>query len=253
MLNSVIEAPLSVGDSLGPYRITSALGAGGMGHVYRAHDSRLGRSVAIKILRGQYSERFQREAKAIAALNHPNICTLHDVGANYLVMELVEGPTLADRIAHGAVPLDEALAIARQIAAALEAAHERGIVHRDLKPANIKIQPNGQAKVLDFGLATIAVAPLSQIAEATQTMTLTQVGTVMGTPPYMTPEQAQGKPVDKRADIHLGLRRRALRNADGPAALHGRIHTGHFGRGVDARAGVERCAGPGAAAVTPVP
>jgi serine/threonine-protein kinase len=172
-----------------------------MGEVYRARDTRLGRAVAIKILRGQYSGRFQREAKAISALNHPNICTLHDVGADYLVMELVEGVTLAERIAEGALPLDEALAIARQIGVALEAAHERGIVHRDLKPANIKIQPDGTVKVLDFGLAKMAAASAVQSGEATQTLTLTVAGTVMGTPSYMAPEQAHGKPADKRADI----------------------------------------------------
>jgi serine/threonine protein kinase len=199
------EAPartaLTPGAHLGPYRIEAPLGAGGMGEVYRARDTRLGRAVAIKILRGQYSRRFQLEAQAISALNHPNICTLHDVGADYLVMELVEGVTLAQRIAHGPLPLDEALAVARQIGAALEAAHERGIVHRDLKPANIKIQPDGTVKVLDFGLAKMASAPAVQSGEATQTLTLTVAGTVMGTPSYMAPEQAQGQPADKRADI----------------------------------------------------
>jgi serine/threonine protein kinase len=145
--------PFSPGDHLGPYEIVEPIGKGGMGEVYRARDSRVGRDVAIKTSLEQFGERFEREARAIAALNHPNICTLFDVGTNYLVMELVSGPTLADRIAEGPIPVDEALPIARQIAEALEAAHEQGIVHRDLKPANIKLRPDGTVKVLDFGLA----------------------------------------------------------------------------------------------------
>ena len=132
---------LSVGDRLSAYEILAPLGAGGMGEVFRATDTRLHREVAIKISAEQFTERFEREARVIASLNHPNICTLLDVGPNYLVMELVEGPTLADRIRQGALPIDEALLIARQIADALEAAHEKGIVHRDLKPANIKVTP----------------------------------------------------------------------------------------------------------------
>src|ERR1700730_17109196 len=133
-----------------------------MGEVYVARDTRLNRTVAIKVSREQFSERFEREARAIAALNHPNICTLHDVGPNYLVMEFVEGPTLAERIASGAMGLEEALRIARQIGDALEAAHEQGIVHRDLKPGNVKIKPDGLVKVLDFGLAKVGGAPASQ-------------------------------------------------------------------------------------------
>src|ERR1700683_2653929 len=148
--------PLSPGDHLGPYEIVSPLGKGGMGEVWKARDPRLGRDVAIKVSAQQFTDRFEREARAIAALNHPNICTLFDVGPNYLVMELIEGPTLADRIAQGPIPLEEALAIARQIADALEAAHEKNIVHRDLKPANIKVKPDGSVKVLDFGLAKSA-------------------------------------------------------------------------------------------------
>src|SRR5881409_968161 len=150
--------PLSVGTRLGPYEILAPIGTGGMGEVYRARDPRMGREVAIKISAERFSERFSREVHAVAALNHPNICHVYDVGPNYLVMELVEGPTLADRIASGAIPLEESLAIARQIAEALEAAHEKGIVHRDLKPANVKITPEGVVKVLDFGLAK-AVEP----------------------------------------------------------------------------------------------
>jgi protein kinase-like protein/WD40 repeat protein len=187
----------SVGDKLGPYKIESRLGSGGMGDVYKAFDTRLGRAVAIKVSKEQFSERFDREARAIAALNHPNICTLHDVGPNYLVMELVEGPTLADRIKPGPVPLAEALRIARQIADALEAAHEKGIVHRDLKPGNIKVKRDGTVKVLDFGLATRVGGPVQEDSTAT----MTTPGTILGTAAYMAPEQARGEVLDKRADI----------------------------------------------------
>src|ERR1700686_5133913 len=148
--------PLSTGTRLGPYEIVALIGAGGMGEVYRARDPRMGREVAIKVSAERFSDRFEREVRAVAALNHPNICHLYDVGPNYLVMELVEGPTLAERIASGAIPLEEALKIARQIAEALEAAHEKRITHRDLKPANVKITPEGVVKVLDFGLAKLA-------------------------------------------------------------------------------------------------
>src|SRR5262244_3500653 len=196
--------PLAAGSRLGPYEIIGALGAGGMGEVYRARDPRMGRDVAIKISAERFSDRFEREVRAVAALNHANICQVYDVGPNYLVMELIEGPTLADRIQQGAVPLEEALAIARQIGDALEAAHEKGIVHRDLKPANIKIKPDGAVKVLDFGLAKMAeqVAAAGNPEESpTAAMTGTIVGQIMGTAAYMAPEQARGKPVDKRADI----------------------------------------------------
>src|SRR5690349_5480917 len=143
--------PLSAGDKLGPYEILELIGKGGMGEVYRAHDPRLGRDVAIKVSAERFSERFEREARAVAALNHPNICTLYDVGPNYLVMEYIEGES-----PQGPMPLDEALKLVRQVADALEAAHEKGIVHRDLKPANIKVRPDGTVKVLDFGLAKLA-------------------------------------------------------------------------------------------------
>jgi serine/threonine protein kinase len=143
---------LSAGTRLGPYEILSPLGAGGMGEVYRARDPRMGREVAIKISAQRFSDRFEREVHAVAALNHPNICHIYDVGPNYLVMELIEGPTLLDRIKAGSILPDEALTIARQIGDALEAAHEKGIIHRDLKPANIKIKPDGVVKVLDFDL-----------------------------------------------------------------------------------------------------
>ena len=149
---------LSTGTRLGPYEILMPIGSGGMGEVYRARDPRMGREVAIKLSAERFSDRFEREVRAVAALNHPNICHIYDVGPNYLVMELVEGPTLTDRIKQGAMQMEEALPIARQIADALEAAHEKGIVHRDLKPANIKIKPDGTVKVLDFGLAKVAQA-----------------------------------------------------------------------------------------------
>ncbi len=175
-----------------------------MGEVYKARDTRLQREVAIKVSAQRFSERFEREARAIASLNHPNICTLFDVGSNYLVMELVEGPTLAETIKAGAVPMVEALPIARQIAEALDAAHEKGIVHRDLKPANVKIKPDGTVKVLDFGLAKVAPASDGESHGEdfpTITMGMTQAGVILGTAAYMAPEQAKGKRVDKRADI----------------------------------------------------
>jgi Tol biopolymer transport system component len=194
--------PLSAGTRLGPYEILAPLGAGGMGEVYRARDPRMGREVAIKVSAERFSDRFEREVHAVAALNHPNICHLYDVGPNYLVMELVEGPTLADRIASGAIPLEEALKIGRQIADALEAAHEKGIVHRDLKPANVKISREGVVKVLDFGLAKLAEpAPIGQGEPTLTAPPATCAGVILGTAAYMSPEQARGMTVDKRADI----------------------------------------------------
>jgi serine/threonine-protein kinase len=199
LLAEAVVAQVSAGDLLGPYKIESLLGAGGMGQVYKARDTRLGRTVAIKIANQQFSDRFEREARAIAALNHSNICTLYDVGPNYLVMELIEGPTLADRIRQGPIPLAEALAVARQTADALEAAHEKGIVHRDLKPANVKIRPDGSVKVLDFGLAK-AVSEEAEFTSDSPTV-LSVSGMILGTAGYMSPEQARGQKVDKRADI----------------------------------------------------
>jgi serine/threonine protein kinase len=200
--------PLAAGDRLGPYQIAGLIGKGGMGEVYRAHDRRLRRDVAIKVSAEQFSERFEREARAVAALNHPNICTLYDIGPNYLVMELVEGSTLKDRITEGPLPLDEALVLARQITAALEAAHEKGVIHRDLKPANVKIKPDGLVKVLDFGLAKIAPKATSAgFGEDSPTLSMeslaaTEAGVILGTAAYMSPEQARGKTdIDKRADI----------------------------------------------------
>jgi eukaryotic-like serine/threonine-protein kinase len=190
--------PISPGDKLGPYEILSSIGKGGMGEVWKAHDPRLKRDVAIKISAAQFSERFAREAQAIAALNHPNICQIYDVGPDYLVMEFIEGES-----PKGPMPLDEALRIARQIADALEAAHEKGITHRDLKPGNIKIKPDGTVKVLDFGLAKIHAGPASSGENSpTLTIGMTQAGMILGTAAYMAPEQARGKEtVDKRADI----------------------------------------------------
>lgn len=183
-----------------------------MGEVYQARDTRLGRNVAIKVSAGEFSARFEREARAIAALNHPNICTLYDVGPNYLVMELVPGPTLAEVIAAARTPdaeglrLADVVAIARQIAEALEAAHEKGIVHRDLKPANVKITPDGVAKVLDFGLAKALDQEQPAAAPDANSPTFmsparTERGVILGTAAYMAPEQAKGRPVDRRADI----------------------------------------------------
>jgi serine/threonine-protein kinase len=188
---------LAAGDKLGPYEILACIGIGGMGEVYRARDSRLSRDVAIKVSQERFSDRFEREARAVAALNHPNVCTVHDVGPNYLVMELIEGES-----PKGPLPLEEALRIARQIIDALEAAHEKGIVHRDLKPANIKVKPDGTVKVLDFGLVKMSdITTGSPDSTITMAMSPTHVGAVMGTFGYMSPEQERGKPVDKRADI----------------------------------------------------
>ena len=208
--------PLSAGTRLGPYEILSALGAGGMGEVYRARDTKLDRAVAIKILPEAFAAdteriaRFQREAKTLASLNHPNIAHLHGLeesnGVRALVMEVVEGEDLAQRIARGAIPVAEALGIAKQMADALEAAHEQGIVHRDLKPANIKVRRDGTVKVLDFGLAkamepTGVAAPSVSQSPTITTPAMTQAGMILGTAAYMSPEQASGKPVDTRADI----------------------------------------------------
>ena len=181
---------LPAGFSLGPYRIESKLGEGGMGEVFRAVDTRLGRAVAIKTMHEQFTAHFAREARAISSLNHPNICTLHDVGPNYLVMELVEGETIADRLKGGPLPVKTALLYASQILAALVEAHGKGIVHRDLKPANIMIAKSG-VKVLDFGLA-----------KSGQDETVTARDMAMGTPAYMAPEQREGKPADARSDIY---------------------------------------------------
>lgn len=203
--------PLDAGTKIGPYEIVSPLGAGGMGEVYRGRDARLGRDVAIKILPKELSadpvrkQRFEREARAISGLSHPNICTLHDVGSqdgvDYLVMECLEGETLAARLLKGALPLEPALKYGAQIAGALDRAHRSGVMHRDLKPGNIILTPGG-AKLLDFGLAK-PTSPLVDGATltATQTTPVTQEGTLVGTFQYMSPEQVEGKDVDGRSDI----------------------------------------------------
>src|SRR5438128_5417785 len=198
---------LVAGTRLGAYEILSAIGAGGMGEVYRARDTKLGRDVALKVIPDTFAldpdrlARFQREAQVLASLNHPHIAAIYgfeDSGETHaLVLELVEGETLADRIARGAVPINEALSIAKQIAEALEAAHEKGIIHRDLKPANIKVTPGGAVKVLDFGLAKAAAREV----QSSVTVGGTQEGTILGTAAYMSPEQARGQAVDKRTDI----------------------------------------------------
>ena len=205
---------LAAGTRLGPYEIDALIGKGGMGEVYRATDTKLKRQVALKILPNALAgnpdriARFQREAEVLASLNHPNIAQIHGLedshGAQALVMEFVDGPTLADRIALGAIPVDEALAIAKHVAEALQAAHELGIVHRDLKPANIKGR-DGTVKVLDFGLAK-AMEPVARCRSASMSPTITtpamtQMGVIFGTAAYMSPEQARGKPVDARTDI----------------------------------------------------
>src|SRR5437660_982478 len=176
---SRVMATPARGERIGPYELLDAIGAGGMGEVWKARDTRLNRTVAIKVSKEQFSERFEQEARMVAALNHPHICTLHDVGPNYLVMEYVEGTPLK-----GPLPLDQALRLAIQMADALDAAHRKGIVHRDLKPANILVTKGG-VKLLDFGLAKLS-APASGDGRATQTLALTEKGTVLGTFPYMS-------------------------------------------------------------------
>ena len=205
---------LSIGTRLGTVEILGIIGRGGMGEVYRARDTKLKRDVAIKTLPDEFSHepdrlsRFQREAEVLASLNHPNIAAIYDLqeaeGSRFLVLELVEGETLAERIQRGPIPIDEALQIARNICEALEAAHEQGVVHRDLKPANIKITPDGILKVLDFGLAkAIEHSPAASLSNSPTliSMAATNAGVVLGTAAYMSPEQAKGKTVDKRADI----------------------------------------------------
>src|SRR5829696_3226431 len=207
-------ATAMVGRSLGGYSLQALLGAGGMGEVYRARDATLQREVAIKILPRAFTSdpawlaRFEREARMLAALNHPNICAIYGLeeadGIRFLILERVEGTTLAERIHESAITIADTLAIACQIAEALEAAHDKGIVHRDLKPANIKITPDGVVKILDFGLAKPTAAGGSSPG-LTQPPTLTigdtREGVILGTAAYMSPEQARGKPIDKRTDI----------------------------------------------------
>ena len=205
---------LTVGDRLGHYQVSALIGEGGMGQVYQATDTKLKRPVALKILPEAFAadpdrlSRFQREAEVLASLNHPNIAAIYGLeeadGVRALVLELVEGPTLADRIKQGPIPLDEALPIAKQIAEALEAAHEQGVIHRDLKPANIKVREDGTVKVLDFGLAKALAGDVSG-TDLSQSPTVTASGTregvILGTAAYMSPAQARGKLLDRRTDI----------------------------------------------------
>jgi eukaryotic-like serine/threonine-protein kinase len=206
---------LNAGTKLGTYEIIALLGQGGMGEVYQALDTKLGRDVAIKVLPEAFAHdperlsRFQREAKMLASLNHPNIAAIYgleeDAGRNYLVMELVPGETLAERLKReGPVPVEETLTIAKQIAEALEAAHEKSVIHRDLKPANVKVTPEGRVKVLDFGLAKAFVGDgASEDISNSPTLSraATMRGVILGTAAYMSPEQARGKTVDKRTDL----------------------------------------------------
>jgi serine/threonine protein kinase len=203
-----------IGKKLAHYEITNQLGKGGMGEVFRAKDQKLGRDVAIKVLPEEFAKdtdrvaRFQREAKLLASLNHPNIAAIYGLeesgGKNFLVLELVEGDTLADRIKAGPIRVEESLKLALQIAEALEAAHEKGVIHRDLKPANIKVTPEGKVKVLDFGLAKAFAGEQIEVNlsnSPTLSEAATLQGVILGTAAYMSPEQAKGKAVDKRADI----------------------------------------------------
>ncbi len=204
-----------VGTTISHYKVLEKIGEGGMGVVYRATDTKLNRDVAMKILPEQFASdsqrmaRFQREAEVLASLDHPNIGQIYgieDAGqTKALVLQLIEGPTLADKIAQGPIPVEEALKIALQMAEGLEAAHEKGVIHRDLKPANIKITPEGQVKILDFGLAKAMEGETPPDTNLSQSPTLTaaatQAGVILGTAAYMSPEQARGQPVDKRADV----------------------------------------------------
>src|SRR5256885_13401339 len=207
------EAMLT-GQRLGAYQVLDLLGVGGMGEVYRARDTKLGRDVAVKVLPRLFSAdaervaRFEREARLLASLNHPHIAAIYGfedtAGVHALVLELVEGPTLAERLQRGPLPIAEAVRIARQIVDALEAAHERGIVHRDLKPQNIKVKPDGTVKVLDFGLAKAAMAAAHDAdvpPMSTAPIDGTREGIILGTTSYMSPEQSRGHAVDKRTDI----------------------------------------------------
>src|SRR5438105_11283989 len=185
---------LTPGTTLGPYEIVELVGAGGMGEVYRARDTRLGRDVAVKVSAERFSERFEREARAVAALNHPHVCQVYDVGPDYLVMEFIEGKPL-----RGPLSADSAIRYGIQILDGLDAAHRRGIVHRDLKPANILVTKSG-VKLLDFGLAKVAGSVHSD-PESTHTLAITGENTIVGTLAYMSPEQLQAQPVDTQSDI----------------------------------------------------
>ncbi len=201
--------PIAPGETLSGYEILAPLGAGAMGAVWRARDTRLEREVAIKVLPEEFADdeerlrRFEREARVLATLNHPNVAQIHGVDqvgdTCFLVLELVPGQTLEERLRRGALPLDEALDVCRQIAEGLEAAHETGVIHRDLKPANVRITPQGLVKVLDFGLAKPMRAGID--AKSTDSVVSTEQGRLLGTPTYMAPEQARGRLIDRRVDV----------------------------------------------------
>src|SRR5579884_59159 len=196
---------LSAGTRLGPYEIAAPIGAGGMGEVYRALDTRLGREVAVKILPAEFAQdaklkiRFEREARAISNLSHPNVCTLYDVGENFIVMELLSGESLAQRLLHDRLPMRKAIDIAAAIADGLASAHARGIIHRDLKPANIFLTTDGQVKILDFGLAK--QAQRGDVVESHADTQTSPHGAIVGTLGYMSPEQVSGRQIDTRSDI----------------------------------------------------
>ena len=244
-----MSAPVSIAH----YRVVAELGEGGMGEVWRATDTRLNRDVAIKILPESFAAdddrlaRFGREAQVVASLNHPSIAAIYGVEERALVMELVEGQTLAERIARGPIPLDDALLVARQIAEALEYAHGRGVIHRDLKPANIKVTPEGRVKVLDFGLAK-AVSTEAPVGEPASSATLTIRGSlsgmILGTAAYMAPEQARGQG-GRFARRHLVVRCGALRDANGPSAVRGSNDFRYARNGTENGTGFERSPGRG--------
>ena len=256
---------LAAGQRIGTFEILGYLGAGGMGEVYRGRDTALNRDVAIKVLPelfaldGERLARFKREAQVLASLNHQNIAAIfgfvesdpspgsESAVVHALVLELVEGPTLADRLAQGPIPVDEALPIARQIAEGLEAAHEQGIIHRDLKPANIKLRPDGRVKVLDFGLAKV-LEPVGAAAgdvTASPTMTspaMTAMGLILGTAAYMSPEQAKGRKADKRSDV-WAFGAVLYEMLSGRRAFGGDDLSRHARRSTEGRPRLERAAG----------
>ena len=240
--------PLNVGDRIGLYAVTAKIGAGGMGEVYRARDTKLDRDVALKVLPEAFTAdpdrlaRFEREAKVLASLNHPNIGHIYGLeeaeGTKALVLELVEGPTLADRIADGPIPVDEALPIAKQIAEALEAAHEQGIIHRDLKPANVKVKADGTVNVLDFGLAKAFQGDVGSDPTESPTVTAaTQQGVILGTAAYES--RGSERQTCGQARRHLVVRCAVVRDVDGPTRVRRRDRVACPGGGAEVRAGLD--------------